>query len=760
MVIRIKELSRQGGPGEMVNQITLNSPLGVKVSMYESARSRKSVCDSYNAIDIVKEIKSLTYEKVTTKLRTLAGEENREYKKSEFYGVTWSGVFAPTRASHNLIKHSGLICLDIDKLSPEQLIKAQKQVQGDTFTLISFISPNGNGIKVIVQVNMQHPEQHKAYFDQLLSYYRSTYSLVVDPSGSNVDRLCFLPYDEKIFVNQNNTIFQLYEEALVAAPTFKDINKEPQVRDTSVGDYEVFEWCFEVHNRKQQFQKGGRNHYLTALANFCNDYGVSKSFLEAECLERFCESDFTKEEILATIKSVYNKTYQHGCRAYVKNSSFQYFEDEPAGKIEDDSKNNEDVDSPIIPSFVYQELPDLLNRMCQAFISDREKDTFLTGAMVVLSGCFSEVSGLYDGVSVHANLFGFIVAPAATGKGAMGWAKTIALGYHKELSDDQYFSGQPTSQLIIKEDVERGETDTAPKILFFPANSSAPSIISALNENDERGVIFESEADTLSATLSNDWGNYSDMLRKAFHHEAISYMRKTNNEYKEIAKPQLSVCLSGTPGQVQRLIPNAEDGLFSRFIFYNFALQPKWRSVGPYAGRVNLNEFFNTIQSEVLGLIHLVNDNGKVNFTLQQEQWEHIDTTFSSWLDKVTDSIGGNAGSAVKRLGLIAFRMAMILSILRRAETGEIGEEMECTETDFMIAMALAKTYKQHSITMYKKMPQEKIVQRVNSISEKQAKYIEAQKLKQSGLSNRKIAGSLDVTEGTIRNWLKGGGDA
>lgn len=60
-------------------------------------------------------------------------------------------------------------------------------------------------------------------------------------------------------------------------------------------------------------------------------------------------------------------------------------------------------------------------------------------------------------------------------------------------------------------------------------------------------MIWEHEADTLADTLSKEWGNFSDALRKAFHHEYISYQRKTNNEHFEIENPNLCLALSGTP---------------------------------------------------------------------------------------------------------------------------------------------------------------------------------------------------------------------
>ena len=51
-------------------------------------------------------------------------------------------------------------------------------------------------------------------------------------------------------------------------------------------------------------------------------------------------------------------------------------------------------------------------------------------------------------------------------------------------------------------------------------------------------------------------------------HDRLSYNRRTDREYREVKRSYLSVLLSGTPAQVKPLIPTAENGLFSRQLFY------------------------------------------------------------------------------------------------------------------------------------------------------------------------------------------------
>ena len=70
-------------------------------------------------------------------------------------------------------------------------------------------------------------------------------------------------------------------------------------------------------------------------------------------------------------------------------------------------------------------------------------------------------------------------------------------------------------------------------------------------------------------TLQHEWGNFSDILRKAFQHEGASLFRRKDNEYIEIETPHLAIVLSGTPKQVRTLwrTPSSMNGAIL-VIFY------------------------------------------------------------------------------------------------------------------------------------------------------------------------------------------------
>ena len=108
---------------------------------------------------------------------------------------------------------------------------------------------------------------------------------------------------------------------------------------------------------------------------------------------------------------------------------------------------------------------------------------------------------------------------------------------------------------------------------------SLRSRITTPEENGGRGTVFETEADTLADALKQDHGGFSDTLRQSFGHEPLSYFRRTNSEDVEIASPALSVVLSSTFDQLVKLIPSAENGLFSRFVYSELKTTPPVHNV-------------------------------------------------------------------------------------------------------------------------------------------------------------------------------------
>lgn len=426
--------------------------------------------------------------------------------------------------------------------------------------------------------------------------------------------------------------------------------------------------------------------------------------------------ELTDPETETTFNSVY-KNESHEIEETANSAKLQSAEPE----VENEEELNQLKKSPHIPSDIFPNLPEILATGCSAFDDSREKDVFLTSSLVILSGCMPNVSGVYAQQTIYPNLFSFIIAPPASGKGVMRFSKMLGDKVHSEIlaKSKQEKEDYDIDKITYDQNLRSKKANISImgpprkppfRVLYIPANTSYAKFLSHLMQNDGKGIVFETEADTMANVQKQDWGSYSDIVRKSFHHERLSSSKRTDNEFIEIENPKLSMALSGTPSQVRGLINSTEDGLFSRIIFYVFESDPIWHNVSPNINGVNLTDFFSGLSEKVLKLYNYFNDTS-LEVQLTDYQWVRLNESFSSLLIKVTAFNGNDSASVVKRLGMIMFRIIMILTALRKFESGDDSHTIICSDQDFEIAEKLCNIYLDHSILMFNNLPrQEKTV--------------------------------------------------
>ena len=373
--------------------------------------------------------------------------------------------------------------------------------------------------------------------------------------------------------------------------------------------------------------------------------------------------------------------------------------------------------TPLLPDKIYQHLPKLLTETCALFSEGIEKDIFLLSALTVLSACAPNIEGVYFNRKLSAHMFLFITGPSASGKGTMIWSRYLAQAIHEEmfkqssLAHAEYLKELENYENLPKtQKVGLAKPEEPPrKMLFIPANSSSSALTQLLSENDFRGIIFETEADTLSNTAKQDWGDSTDIFRKAFHHENTSMARRTNREMIEITNPHLAICLSGTPKQVHNLMPDVENGLFSRFMYYAF--EDTRGFLNPFVSYqpIDYQSFFTQKGNEVFCLYEKLSKLAKpINFKLTDAQGLKFTNYFQTLLDKNKMLLSRDLDANTKRLGVITFRIAMVLTALRLMEL-EIGNPypltMVCSNQDFDTAMTIATTLESHAVAVYQQMP-------------------------------------------------------
>lgn len=350
----------------------------------------------------------------------------------------------------------------------------------------------------------------------------------------------------------------------------------------------------------------------------------------------------------------------------------------------------------LIRNSIYNRLPNELKQLTENF-EGRERDIVLLSSIGVLSNCFPNIYGVYGGDNIYPNLFVIIIAPPASGKGSMNYSRILIEKVH-----DKVFNDSKAKYTICQKDKKKdkdGKEDCLPvQIKILPANTSNAEMYSYLGASKHGLLIIESEADTIGQMLKNDWSNYSDVLRKVWHHEPLSISRKLEKIFVEIKEPKLSMVISGTPDQLKPIIQSRENGLFSRFLIYNFDEVSKFKNVFAPKNREN-KRTFEEIGNEIYdfyGVLKSLQKPIEFSFTEQQQKkfLKRVKPIHKDIIENHSESFISN----LYRHGLILFRIAMIFTTLRNKNKIINGQQsLICSDVDFINALNLMKTLLRHS---------------------------------------------------------------
>ena len=670
-----------------------------------------------NLFDTYHLIKETTYKEVTDEYRLFYcyAKEGRDFKNENFDSCTYSGTFS-SRKDECLLKHSGLLTLDFDHV--EDVVELKKMLIEDEYleTELIYVSPSGDGIKCIIKIDLSM-STHLEHFEAVSKYIKATYSIEIDKSGKNVSRACYLCHDADVYINPRflgegnpkpTKPFDLDKWKTKPAPKAEQKAKGATItNDTSSHVEEVIQqiesrridltttysdWIRVGFALAHEFGEQGREYFHRVSQ-------VHPNYSREECEQQYTNC------LKSNGSGVGIGTFFQMC----KNEGITYVNKQDDKPPQTNSQDN------TFPKSLYPELPEILKQITEVGISDAEKDLLLLGSLGVISACLPKIYGIYGGQKVFPNLYVFITASASAGKGKLNNCKLLVNPIHMELRSEAKLSKQKydaeMSQFKGKGAKDKHlEKPMKPleKMLFIPANNSASGAYQLLAENDGIGLIFETEGDTLSLAFKTDYGNYSDGFRKAFHHETISYYRKTDKEYVDIEMPRLSVVLSGTPNQVVSLIPSAENGLLSRFIFYSMDIDDTWKNVFEKSTSNGLNVYFESLGKEFHELHWVLKEGHEIKFVLSSNQEIEFNSFFKKLQSEYLLLQGEEYVATVRRLGLITFRLCMILSALRLREHGAIESEITCEEKDFQSALEMVKVLVLHSEKVFNELPLER----------------------------------------------------
>jgi hypothetical protein len=189
----------------------------IKVSYQEKAWS--SISKEITLNETLSIIDSELLKGKIEKLRKELKNGNKDYydnNKKSLPAVTFAATFQENRRKGNLKKYNQILVIDIDKLSTEEMTNIGETLEKEPIVFSFWKSPSNKGYKGLIKLSfLENFEeintdfQHKNAFNLISNYFLETHNIELDKSGSDITRLCFLSYDQKIIIKENIKEFKV-----------------------------------------------------------------------------------------------------------------------------------------------------------------------------------------------------------------------------------------------------------------------------------------------------------------------------------------------------------------------------------------------------------------------------------------------------------------------------------------------------------------------------------------------------------------------
>ena len=232
--------------------------------------------------------------------------------------ILWSGRFT-TRAANvaltgKLTGHSGLLCADLDNLSPEQLACCRAKLAADKHVFALFTSPTGTGLKVVFRVSSDAAE-HVNRFRAIQAHVRALCGVEIDEACKDITRLCYSSWDPDAHVNRDAVELSPLE-SVPPRPTAAAPPADPRRYSSGTLPPSVEQLL------ASGAEKGQRNSKAFDLSCQFRDARMSQPEAEA-CILEFagrCKPPLPEQEARAVLRSAFSKSPREPARKLPEGS--------------------------------------------------------------------------------------------------------------------------------------------------------------------------------------------------------------------------------------------------------------------------------------------------------------------------------------------------------------------------------------------------------------------------------------------------------
>jgi hypothetical protein len=726
--------------------------------------------------ELYERTKSNKYKKQIEAMRAEPDPKKQSAMKSKLDYFTPS-VICTERKSSCITDFSGVICADLDgKDNPGKTPQQMRVTVLNDPLLHSFmaiVSSLGKGLKVMFRYDPKVATVED-YSHAIMQYLADVCHLKADRACCDPTRACFVSYDPQAYYSTAGQMcgvdvniwlarykqFQGVPEKIPANASFKYSPSNVSSSNVPSSSEILPSDPSSIHSSKADSLENEVDFQADSPENHCMDEQTSLAHVQAVAgridrdiapnYEDFLRLGFS----LATLGETGRPIFEHCCSYYKgeQTRDLNKFFTDCLHKKRDDIKiatffelcrtagvdiSNPSADLqieermdelPLFPDWFFDKLPPLLQKIVSHGDNVAEKSMLMMTAMSVLSSVMPNYYMVYNGDRMEANLFFFVLAKSGSGKGKMKHCLQLVRPIHDKMLEQSLVAireyklkeAQMKARNRKKRRNEPDEIMMDPKppfrVFIMPAESSGAAFMRMFYENGGRGLMFETEGDTLAYIFGKDYGSFSDKFRKIPHHEPMQLNRVGNSSvtinekeegtYFEIKYPCMSAILSGTPNQLRNLISTSENGLFNRFSFLYLPDNVDWvDQYGVNDGKL-YKDLFDSYAQDVYVMHMAFECRGEegVHFRMTPSQREKVDKYFRTLLLRSDLLYEGDYNGTVRRLGVIHGRLCMILTALRVQSVAEYEQDLICSDEDVDMMLEMVKILNCHTSYAYRSL--------------------------------------------------------
>lgn len=162
-------------------------------------------------VNLLTWLRSKKYAHVIQQIRNTADAEKRKQLKASLPAITPSGLFTAVN-EHSIIRHSGFLQFDIDKIDGAVFAIRDLKVQLSKIKNIAYcgLSASGQGLWGLVRI--AYPDRHREHWQYMQTVF-ARYNIKIDDAPKNICSLRGYSYDPDGYFNHAATLLVNYSTA-------------------------------------------------------------------------------------------------------------------------------------------------------------------------------------------------------------------------------------------------------------------------------------------------------------------------------------------------------------------------------------------------------------------------------------------------------------------------------------------------------------------------------------------------------------------